>query len=75
MKTANYWVISYGFTNGRVRPFVNESDANDYADEGNAWEDGPCTMAMKYDIINNLDALKQYCDAYNLDHSKYIKVN
>lgn len=72
---ANFWVISYGFTIGRVRPFVNESDANDYADEGNSWEDGPSTMGMRYDIINHVNALKQYCEAYNMDYTKYIKVN
>lgn len=69
---AAYWVLGFGMDcdgsdKCRVVPFPNQQDAEKYAKIQNEWSDG-----VTYGVTRSIDTLRDYCDGYMTDWTKFI---
>jgi hypothetical protein len=70
---ANYWVLGFGrdcdgYNGGKIVPFADESEAQDYANMLNSGSDG-----IVYSVTYDLGVLIEYCDQYGKNLLKYMK--
>jgi hypothetical protein len=71
---ATHWVIACGsdcdgYIRADVSQFASENEARNYAERLNEWSDG-----VQYNITNNLNILRNYCEYHGMDWTDYTHI-
>lgn len=61
------WVLLKGKGDARVEPFKNKKDALDFVRYSDDY-------SLEYSITESVDVLRDYCDEYMMDWTKFIHI-